>query len=57
MLQDNLTNSMRVLLITQGISRIVEPVFCSGHDVVGVLESMPRDYEKESKQVVLVSND
>lgn len=35
---------LRVLLITQGVSRLVAPVFSAPHDVVGVLESMPRDY-------------
>ncbi|MCH7418392.1 methionyl-tRNA formyltransferase [Pseudomonas mosselii] len=35
---------MRVLLITQGVSRLVEPLFESSHEVVGVIESMPRDY-------------
>lgn len=37
---------MRVLLITQGVSRLVEPLFGSSHKVVGVLESMPRDYHR-----------
>lgn len=35
---------MRVLLITQGVSRVVQPVLSSGHEIVGVLESMPRGY-------------
>lgn len=36
---------LKVLLITQGVSRVVSPLFLSGHDVVGVLESMPRDFQ------------
>jgi methionyl-tRNA formyltransferase len=35
---------MRVLLITQGMSRLVKPLFASQHEVVGVVESMPRDF-------------
>lgn len=41
---------MRVLLITQGVSRLVEPLFNSSHEVVGVVESMPRDYSGMSSQ-------
>lgn len=33
---------MRVLLITQGMSRVVVPIVQSKHQVVGVVESMPR---------------
>lgn len=35
---------MRILLITQGVSRIVQPVISTGHEIVGILESMPRDF-------------
>lgn len=35
---------LKILLITQGVSRLVPPLFSSTHDVVGVLESMPRDF-------------
>ncbi|MFL9627877.1 methionyl-tRNA formyltransferase [Aeromonas jandaei] len=35
---------MKILLITQGLSRIVKPLFSSKYDVVGVLESMPRNF-------------
>lgn len=41
---------MRVLLITQGISRIVKPLFYSKHDIVGVIESMPRDFNPNAKK-------
>lgn len=37
---------LKILLITQGISRLVEPMLNSGHSIVGVLESMPRDWEE-----------
>lgn len=37
--------AIKILLITQGVSRLVEPIIESGHQVVGVLESMSRDYE------------
>lgn len=35
---------MRIVLITQGVSRIVEPLFAK-FDIVGVVESAPRDYK------------
>ncbi|WP_370679877.1 methionyl-tRNA formyltransferase [Comamonas sp. GB3 AK4-5] len=37
-------NELKILLITQGISRIVDPIITSKHEVVGVLESMPRNF-------------
>ena len=44
---------IKILLITQGVSRLVGPLFDSGCQVVGVLESMPRDYEgKKNKQLL-----
>lgn len=38
---------MRIILITQGVSRIVDPLFDSEHEIVGVLESAPRKYNKK----------
>jgi methionyl-tRNA formyltransferase len=35
---------MRVLLITQGLSRIVTPLMASRHQIVGVTESAPRGF-------------
>lgn len=35
---------MRILLITQGVSRVVLPLLESRHQVVGILESAPRGY-------------
>lgn len=37
---------IRVILVTQGVSRVLAPLLASGHDVVGVLESMPRSYDE-----------
>lgn len=33
---------MKVIVITQGISRIVFPLLNSGHEIVGIIESAPR---------------
>lgn len=41
---------MRILLITQGVSRLVKPLFDSRHEVVGIVESMPRDYSGTATQ-------
>ena len=38
---------MKVVLITQGVSRIVAPVLDSDHDIVGVIESAPRNHLKK----------
>lgn len=35
---------MKIVLITQGISRLVKPLFGTEHQIVGVVESMPRNY-------------
>lgn len=42
---------MRLIIITQGVSRIVEPLLSSGHEVIGILEAAPRarkstDYDR-----------
>lgn len=46
---------MKILLITQGVSRVVQPVISSGHEVVGILESMPRGYSSDAKGSVVFS--
>ncbi|NYT64539.1 methionyl-tRNA formyltransferase [Alcaligenaceae bacterium] len=46
---------MKVLLITQGLSRLVRPLFDSEYEVVGVAESMPRDFNNKKKQNALFS--
>jgi methionyl-tRNA formyltransferase len=33
---------MKIVIITQGVSRILEPLRNSGHQIVGIVESMPR---------------
>ncbi|HEY8577364.1 MAG TPA: formyltransferase family protein [Devosia sp.] len=33
---------MRVVVITQGVSRVVAPLMSSGHEVIGIAESAPR---------------
>ncbi|MBI6582516.1 hypothetical protein YA0851_19430 [Pseudomonas synxantha] len=38
--------SLRVLIITQGLSSIVEPLFNSKHTIVGVIESAARNQKK-----------
>ena len=45
---------MRIELITQGVSMLVVPLFNSGHEIVGVLESMPRNYDGSEKRFVLI---
>lgn len=44
----------KILMITQGVSRLVRPLFESNHQVVGVLESMPRDYDDSRKKSLLI---
>ena len=41
---------MKIILITQGVSRIVYPLLSSDHQVIAVIESAPRDYKKNKKQ-------
>lgn len=48
------TEKLRILLITQGVSRLVQPILTSGHQVVGILESMPRDYSPWNRPYSLV---
>ena len=45
---------IKILLITQGVSRLVRPLFGSGHQVVGVLESMSRDYDGQRRKSLLM---
>lgn len=37
--------TLKVILITQGVSRVVYPLIRSKYHIVGVLESAPRDYD------------
>jgi methionyl-tRNA formyltransferase len=43
---------MRILIITQGMSRIVYKLFESKYQVIGVLESMPRDFELKNNSLI-----
>lgn len=42
--------SLKIIIITQGVSRLVMPILGSGHQVVGVLESMPRNFDGNTKK-------
>ena len=44
---------MRIILITQGLSRFLLPLMQSGHTVVGIIESMPRNFTKSKKDSLL----
>ena len=39
---------MKIVLITQGVSRLVHPLLESDHDVVGIIESAARNYGKSN---------
>ena len=41
---------MKIIIITQGISPIVKPLLNSHHQIVGIIESAPRNYEKHNKK-------
>ncbi len=41
---------MKIILITQGLSRLLLPLINSGHNVVGIIESMPRDFTENKKE-------
>lgn len=44
---------LRILLITQGISRLVRPLFASEHQVIGILESMSHDFDGSNNKSTL----
>lgn len=44
---------MKIILITQGLSRLLLPLINSGHNVVGIIESMPRDFTEKKKTSLL----
>jgi methionyl-tRNA formyltransferase len=46
---------LKIILVTQGVSRIVEPLFSSGYQIVGILESASRNYNKQKKLYKFVS--
>ena len=40
---------MKVLIITQGVSRLVPALLDSSHEIVGIVESANRNYNKHDK--------
>ena len=48
-MQTSAAKNLRVIVITQGISRILEPVATSGHTLVGIIESAPRNHKQGSR--------
>ncbi len=46
---ENQKKGLRIIIITQGVSRIVHPLFSSHHQVVAVLESAPRNYQQSRR--------
>lgn len=45
---------MRIIIITQGVSRIVYPLLSSKYDIVGIIECAPRGYAKRQKNFSLL---
>lgn len=41
---------MKIVIITSGISRIVEPLLESEHVILGIVESMPRDFHLRTRR-------
>lgn len=39
-----MARKLNIVIVTQGVSRVVDPLMCSQHNVVGILESMPRSF-------------
>ena len=48
-MQTSAAKNLRIIVITQGISRILEPVATSGHNLVGIIESAPRNHKQGSR--------
>lgn len=45
-------SKLRIVIITQGISFIVQPLLESSDDIVGIVESAPRNYSKVAKETL-----
>lgn len=43
---------MRIMIMTQGVSRIVSPLLDSKHNIVGIVEGAPRGYKSQNKSFV-----
>lgn len=50
-MSDNV-NGLRIVILTQGVSRVVYPLLRSDFNVVGILESAPRGYHGREKNIV-----
>jgi methionyl-tRNA formyltransferase len=46
---------LKIVLITQGVSRIVKPIVTGTHEVVGILESAPRKYVNVKRSLLYES--
>lgn len=44
---------MKIILITSGISRIVDPILSSNHNVIGIIESAPRIKKRGVKKQII----
>ena len=43
---------MKIIIITQGISKILEPILNSNHEVIGIIESAPRKEPPKIKYLI-----
>ena len=48
-------NKLKVIIITQGLSRIVKPIV-ENYNVVGIIESAPRNYQKTNKLKLFIKD-
>ena len=46
-------NNLDIIIITQGLSRIVNPLMASKHQVVGIIEAASRGYRKRKVSILL----
>ncbi|NUN07504.1 MAG: methionyl-tRNA formyltransferase [Bdellovibrio sp.] len=47
---------MKIVIITQGVSRVFEPLIQSGHEVIGVIESASRGHRSPSKFRIIIAS-
>jgi methionyl-tRNA formyltransferase len=45
---------MKILIITQGLSRVVQPLISSGHEIVGVLDNLQRVEQRKKPKILMV---
>lgn len=46
--------SLKIIIITQGISRIIEPLLKSNHQIIGVLDNLPRDNSTNVNNSIII---